>query len=208
MSGLNWVSISSLATAGGTLVLAVATFGSVKSANRAARAAERSLLAGLRPVLVPSRDDDPEEHVLFGDGQAIAVPPHAGVIEAVDGSVYMALTVRNAGNGLAVMHGWRARVFDRSQGNTRPELDEFRAQQLDLYLPSGDAGFWQGAVRDVRARGPGTDRHPGAGTDRRLRVRLTDGSRTTNERSRNKGALGRTRKQLAASAWSLEFVAG
>ncbi len=43
----DWVTISSLATAGGTLVLAVATFGSVKSANRAARIAELSLLSGL-----------------------------------------------------------------------------------------------------------------------------------------------------------------
>jgi len=32
--------IASLATAGGTLVLAIATFGSVRSANRAARVAE------------------------------------------------------------------------------------------------------------------------------------------------------------------------
>ena len=40
----DWVTISSLATAGGTLVLAVATFSSVKSANRSARVAERSLL--------------------------------------------------------------------------------------------------------------------------------------------------------------------
>ncbi len=39
----DWVTISSLATAGGTLVLAVATFGSVRSANRTARVAELSL---------------------------------------------------------------------------------------------------------------------------------------------------------------------
>jgi hypothetical protein len=49
----DWVTISALSTAGGTLVLAGATFASVRSANRAARVAERSLLAGLRPVLVP-----------------------------------------------------------------------------------------------------------------------------------------------------------
>jgi hypothetical protein len=50
-----WANISALATGFGTLVLAVATFAAVRSANRAARAAERSLLAGLRPLLVPSR---------------------------------------------------------------------------------------------------------------------------------------------------------
>ena len=37
----DWATISSLATAGGTLVLAVATFASVRSANRAAHSAER-----------------------------------------------------------------------------------------------------------------------------------------------------------------------
>lgn len=35
--------VASLATAGGTLVLAIATFGAVRSANRAARATERAL---------------------------------------------------------------------------------------------------------------------------------------------------------------------
>ena len=59
----DWVTISSPATAGGTLVLAVATFSAVRSANRAARVAERTLMAGLRPCSVPSRDDDPDGSV-------------------------------------------------------------------------------------------------------------------------------------------------
>src|SRR2546423_5657147 len=63
----NWVTISSLATAGGTMVLAIATFASVRSANQSARVAERSLLLGLRPVLVPSRAEDPPERVTFYD---------------------------------------------------------------------------------------------------------------------------------------------
>jgi hypothetical protein len=63
----DWPTIASLSTAGGTLVLAAATFSSVRSANRTARAAERSLLAGLRPVLVPSRLEDPAEKVSFMD---------------------------------------------------------------------------------------------------------------------------------------------
>ena len=50
----DWVTISSLATAGGTLVLAVATFAFVKSANRSARVAELSVMASLRPLLMPS----------------------------------------------------------------------------------------------------------------------------------------------------------
>ena len=77
----DWVTISSLATAGGTLVLAVATFSSVRSANRSARVAERSLLVGLRPVLIPSREDDPLERIRFGDGQIVQVPGHGGAAE-------------------------------------------------------------------------------------------------------------------------------
>jgi len=46
----DWATVSSLATAGGTLALAVATFASVRSANRAARVAEQSLMEGLRPL--------------------------------------------------------------------------------------------------------------------------------------------------------------
>jgi len=77
----DWVTISSLATAGGTLVLAVATFSSVKSANRSARVAERSLMVGLRPVLVPSREDDLVERIRFGDGQIVQVPGHGGAAD-------------------------------------------------------------------------------------------------------------------------------
>ena len=54
-SSLDWTTISSLATAFGTLVLAVATFVSVRSSNQSARTAERALDVGLRPVLFPSR---------------------------------------------------------------------------------------------------------------------------------------------------------
>ena len=47
--------IASLATAGGTLILAVATFASTRSANRAARVSEQALKVGLRPVLFNAR---------------------------------------------------------------------------------------------------------------------------------------------------------
>jgi hypothetical protein len=143
----DWVTISSLATAGGTLVLAVATFSSVKSANRSARTAERALLAGQRPVLIPSRDEDPVERIRFGDGQFLVVPGHGAAIKFEHANVYMAIALRNGGTGLAVIHGWRAQVMERTD-SVRPELSEFRRQQRDLYIPAGETGFWQGAIRD------------------------------------------------------------
>lgn len=143
----NWVTISSLATAGGTLVLAVATFSSVKSANRAARVAERSLMVGLRPVLIPSKETDPVEQIRFGDGQYLTLAGHGAAIEVAGGNIYMAVGLRNGGSGLAVLHGWRAEVRNTT-GSEAPNLDEFHRQQRDLYIPAGDVGYWQGAIRE------------------------------------------------------------
>ncbi|HEY5059755.1 MAG TPA: hypothetical protein VII51_12160 [Gaiellaceae bacterium] len=50
---MDWTVVSALATGGGTLVLAGRHLASVRSANRAARVAEQSLLAGIRPLLIP-----------------------------------------------------------------------------------------------------------------------------------------------------------
>ena len=144
----DWVTISALATAGGTLVLAGATFSSVKSANRAARVAERSLLAGLRPVLMPTRLDDPAQKVSFADGKWLAAPGGQGAADASPEAVYLAFGVRNAGSGIAVLHGWRLQL-ERPSGDTgQPSPDEFTRLTRDIYVPAGDIGFWQGTYRD------------------------------------------------------------
>ncbi len=148
----DWVTISSLATAGGTLVLAVATFSAVRSSNRSARVAERSLLAGVQPVLIPSREDDPVERLSFGDQQVLTVPGHGGAVFAGRDAVYLAMAIRNGGSGLAVVHGWRVQPRDDAHDD-RPELDEFHRQQLDLYIPAGDSGYWLGALRDPNEDG-------------------------------------------------------
>jgi hypothetical protein len=168
----DWATIASLATAGGTLVLAVSTFASVKSANRAARAAERSLLAGLRPLLMPSRLQDADQKILFGDGRWIHAPGGGGAAEVAAGGdvgdltargqfgrdadgavgghdcvVYLAISLRNAGTGIAVVHGWRFSPTPLLPDAVHPS-PEFRRQSRDLYIPAGDMGFWQAAFRD------------------------------------------------------------
>ncbi len=147
----DWVTISSLATAGGTLVLAVATFSSVRSANRSARVAEQSLLVGLRPVLIPTREEEPAERIRFGDDQFVTVPGHGAAAVDRNRAVYLAIGVRNGGSGLAVLHGWRARA--REDAGAVPDIDDFRHQQLDIYVPPGDSGYWQGALRDPEEPG-------------------------------------------------------
>jgi hypothetical protein len=147
--GTDWGTIASLATAGGTLVLAVSTFASVRSANRAARAAERSFLVGLQPLLVPSRLHDPEQKVSWIDHKHVLLPGSTGFAD-VDGendTVYLAMSVRNAGNGIAVMRAWRV-YPEQLTAPERPALDGFRRQTRDLYVAPADVGFWQAAFRD------------------------------------------------------------
>jgi hypothetical protein len=146
----DWVTISALATAFGTLVLAVATFASVRSGNRSARNAERSLLQGLRPLLFPSRLSDEPLKVFFQDDHWVRIPGGQGSVEASDEVVYLALSVRNVGSGLAVLDRW---FVERGllSSSVRPDhspLDQFRRLTRDLYVPPGDIFFWQGALRD------------------------------------------------------------
>jgi hypothetical protein len=143
----DWVAISSLATAGGTLALAGTTYASVRSANRAARAAEVSMLASLRPLLLPSGVDDPAQRIGFVDGVGVTAPGGGAGVEVVDGRVYLGLSLRNVGTGIAVLHG--ARFYPERRPGDRPApLDEFRLLTRDLYIPPGKVGFWQGAFRD------------------------------------------------------------
>jgi hypothetical protein len=147
----DWVTISSLATAGGTLVLAAATFASVRSANRAARVAEQALLVGLQPLLVPSRLDDVDQKVGFADNRWLRLSGGSGVAESTADAVYLAISLRNVGSGIAVLHGWRLEV-DRMIGLTDvPDVDEFHRLSRDIYVPVGDVGFWQGTFRDPSA---------------------------------------------------------
>src|ERR1700744_5337589 len=146
----DWVPIPSLAAAGGRLALAVATFSSVRSANRSARVAEQSLMLGTKPVLVTSRDEDPVERVRFGDDTFLNVPGHGAALVEREGRIYMAIGLRNGGAGLALILGWRARTqageaartgkpaVSRESAVARPELSDFRHQQLDLMVPAGE----------------------------------------------------------------------
>jgi len=145
----DWVTISSLATAGGTLVLAVATFSSVRSANRSARVAERSLLAGIRPVLMPSQLEDAAVKVGFADNRWLYVPGGGGAAEVTPEAVYVGMSLRNVGHGIAVLHGWKFWP-ERQMGADAapPSVDEMHRFTRDIYIPTGQVGFWQGVFRE------------------------------------------------------------
>ncbi len=147
---VSWATISSLATAAGTLVLAVATFSAVRSSNRSARIAEVALQEQRRPLLAPSRLEDPNQKIMFLEGNWVIAPGGRGVVEHTDGIVYLAISLRNVGSGIAVCQGWAVMPGSGSSLNfpTHTPLEEFRLQSWDLYVPAGDVGMWQGALRN------------------------------------------------------------
>jgi hypothetical protein len=150
--GTDWATISSLATAGGTLVLAIATFAAVRSSNRSARIAEVALQEQRRPILTQSRPDDPLQKIMFVEQHWVRAGGGHGVAEHVDGNLYFAISLRNVGAGIGVCQGWHVAVGLQSGRLARshtPE-DQFRLQTRDLYIPAGDIGMWQGALRDRR----------------------------------------------------------
>jgi hypothetical protein len=154
--GVDW---ASWGTAVGTLVLAIATFASIRSANRSARNAERALQIGLRPVLFASRTHETIQKIHWGDGHWAALPPGRAVLEEEDGVIYMAMSLQNVGSGIAILHGWRIDAgfrinpqasLEEMQATTmriRPDPATFRPQTRDLYSPPGDLSFWQAAIR-------------------------------------------------------------
>jgi hypothetical protein len=141
--------IASLATAGGTLILAVATFSATRSANRAARISEQALNVGLRPVLFNARPHDATQKVGYGDDHWVALRGGLAVAQEADGNLYLAMPLRNVASGIAVLHGWY--LWPRRAGleDPHPDIGEFRTQTRDLYVPAGDISFWQAALRDT-----------------------------------------------------------
>src|SRR6185312_8878089 len=97
-----------------------------RSSNRSARIAEVALQEQRRPLLAGSRlNVDPEQKIMFVDEHWVHV-----------------------GAGIGVCQGWGVRVgLVRSVVDHFPE-DELRAQTRDLYIPAGDVGLWQGAIRE------------------------------------------------------------
>ena len=78
----------------------------------------------------------------------VRVEGGTAAVERDGESYYFVIPLRNVGNGLAVLQAWRFMA-------RRPEIDtphaepaEHRPQTRDLYVPAGDTGFWQGAIRE------------------------------------------------------------
>lgn len=84
---------------------------------------------------------------MFLEGHWVSADGGRAVAEHEDGIVYLALSLRNVGAGIAVCQGWTARVGTSRDFPTHAPLEAFRFQTRDLYIPAGDIGMWQGALR-------------------------------------------------------------
>ncbi|RAG86598.1 hypothetical protein DN069_05460 [Streptacidiphilus pinicola] len=141
--GIDWGTVSAVLTAGGTLVLAVASFGSIRSAERAARSAERALQVSLRPILVGARPTDPQQKLIWTDGHSTHLTGSAGYAHLGEDVIYLGAALRNLGPGLGIVHGWSLR-----EGDTPVDPADFRRQGLDMYVAPSDHGTWHAALRD------------------------------------------------------------
>jgi len=130
----DWATVSNLATASGTLVLAAATFSSIRSASRSAQAAERAVQAALRPLLISSRLEAPDQKLIWQDGHWTRLSGSAGYLHLEDGALYLAASLRNVGPGLGVIHGWRVGERPQYAEHTHPPVDDFHRQSRDLFI--------------------------------------------------------------------------
>jgi hypothetical protein len=144
----DWTAIASFATAGGTLVLALSTFSSVRSSSRTARVAEESLLTTMRPLLIPSLHDAPVHKVLWQDRHTARVEGGRAIFEEENGVIYLAMGLRNVGAGIGLLHGWDPRPIDAMDDSPHRSVEAFRRLHIDLYVPAGGTGYWEAAVRD------------------------------------------------------------
>jgi hypothetical protein len=110
-----------------------------------------ALLAGIRPVLLPSRLDDAEQKIGFRDDHWARVGGGRASAEVTNEAVYLVVSLRNVGNGLAVLDRWDLHPY-RELGAEQAVHDaaHFRRLTRDLYVPAGGIGLWQGALRDSK----------------------------------------------------------
>jgi len=107
------------------------------------------------------RQDEPVQHVQFADGRVFDLPSGGAMVCADAGVIYLALPLRNAGVGVAVLQGYHLEGDSAERtsqdplgparhrrGDTAPDRSVFSEQQRDPYVAAGSLGFWQAALRD------------------------------------------------------------
>ena len=129
LATIDWATVARSPRHWGRWCWPIATFAAVRSSNRSARIAEASFQVNLRPVLVTSRLDDPVQKIRWVDDHWARVEGSQATVELVDGSIYLAISLRNVGAGLAVTFGWSLLTeIVTSRDVPHAEPDDFRMQ--------------------------------------------------------------------------------
>src|SRR5262245_55503925 len=102
----------------------------------------------MRPLLIPSRFDDPTQKVLWSDQHVARLNGGRAIAEEANGVIYLAIGLRNVGSGIALLHGWSPMPHLALSPTPHAEIDEFRRLTIDLYIAAGRSGIWEAAVRD------------------------------------------------------------
>ncbi|HXP13929.1 MAG TPA: M15 family metallopeptidase, partial [Actinomycetes bacterium] len=76
--------------------------------------------------------------VMWVDGHHARIEGGRAAVEVVDGVIYLAMSLRNVGSGMAVLHGWHSAPRGLHADEPHAEPEEFRTQTRDLYVPPGD----------------------------------------------------------------------
>lgn len=148
----DWITIASLATAAATFALALATFLSVRSANRSVRLNERILNASSIPILMPSRFEDHAQKIRYADEVWAPVKGGHGYARVNNDVIYLAMSLRNAGQGLAIIDRWS---FHRYEKISEPRSTEsFRKLTRDLYIAGGDSARYYLRAQAIYDRPP------------------------------------------------------
>jgi hypothetical protein len=93
--------------------------------------------------------DDPQQKIRWGDDHWARLDGGRAVVdEGEDDVIYLAASLRNVGQGIAVIQGWRVEPDATMRPMPRPDVESFRPQGRDLYVPAGDVSFWQAGLRD------------------------------------------------------------
>ena len=90
------------------------------------------------------------QKIMFLEGHWIKAGGGRAVAEHIDGSVFLGISLRNVGSGIAVCQGWAIKAEQGSPASfpTHAPEEEFHSQSRDLYISAGDIGMWQGAMRN------------------------------------------------------------
>ncbi len=80
---------------------------------------------------------DLEQKVTFVDQHWVHTPGGGATAESTDEAIYLSMSLRNVGDGIAVLHGWVIHPEQMTGDRPHPPVSEFRRLTRDIYYEGG-----------------------------------------------------------------------